>query len=107
MTVCITTGSRGDLEVQINDLVHMATIAHYQAHQVVCEENDEAKELCLFSVSDVLDRAEKLLKTFYWNSASSVAERAAARRDRQGQASHPVRERDVPSQGQYPSYLLE
>ncbi len=67
-----------DLEIQINDLVHMATIAHYQAHQVVCENNDDAQELCLFSVSDVLDRAVKLSETFYWNSESSVAARAAA-----------------------------
>ncbi len=69
-----------DLEIQINDLVHMATIAHYQAHQVVCENNDDAQELCLFSVSDVLDRAVKLSETFYGGSDAERRELAAALR---------------------------
>jgi hypothetical protein len=59
---CITTSSKDtrsyiDLEIQINDLVSMARISHHYAHDVVCENNEESLELCLFSATHVLDLA--------------------------------------------------
>ncbi len=68
-----TTRSHIDLEQQISDLLAMARIAHHYAHDVVCEENEESLELCLFSATHVLDLAVKLSETFQ----SEMAERAA------------------------------
>jgi len=73
-----TTRSYIDLEIQINDVLSMARIAHHYAHDVVCENNEESLELCLFSATHVLDLAEKLAETFYGGSESEQAERAAA-----------------------------